>query len=534
MKIERIETNGEEQRIRQEFGVSELCAKVLACRCQDDEQIRQVLNPDLTLHPCQSPELTQILKRLDTARQRHEKVLIAGDYDADGLCATAIMKEALDRTGIVNGFYVPHRLNEGYGLSAQTVQLAREKGYSLILTVDNGVAAHPALALAKQLGVEVIVTDHHVIQQEPECLTLLHPSRMGRPWQYCCGAGVALQLSMAMTGPRKRPIMLAAIATIADMMPLWEENRILVRLGLKYLNERQFTAIEALNEKKCELWTEKEVAYQIVPKLNAAGRLAELCNINNIVRYLLLEDPAQIESAAAQIRQINQKRRQMSDKMTKTAMEQMHHEDPFHVIADKEFHEGIIGLVAGRIMNDTHRPTLVLAPSAQGYKGSVRSVPGLDIQTFFEDLRGYLIQFGGHAQAAGIEVAADQLEPLRQAILAKMKTLNLALQEPTLQVLPVSAQEINLAALHELDQLAPFGQQFEPVTFEVSGLTILQYAKMKEVYPKWQTTNGVDLIDAISFNRELDNPHPVSWIGQLQINRFRGREKCSILVETVE
>lgn len=271
MKIERIETNGEEQRIRQEFGVSELCAKVLACRCQDDEQIRQVLNPDLTLHPCQSPELTQILKRLDTARQRHEKVLIAGDYDADGLCATAIMKEALDRTGIVNGFYVPHRLNEGYGLSAQTVQLAREKGYSLILTVDNGVAAHPALALAKQLGVEVIVTDHHVIQQEPECLTLLHPSRMGRPWQYCCGAGVALQLSMAMTGPRKRPIMLAAIATIADMMPLWEENRILVRLGLKYLNERQFTAIEALNEKKCELWTEKEVAYQIVPKLNAAA-----------------------------------------------------------------------------------------------------------------------------------------------------------------------------------------------------------------------------------------------------------------------
>ena len=110
-------------------------------------------------------------QRLDTARQRHEKVLIAGDYDADGLCATAIMKEALDRAGIVSGFYIPHRLNEGYGLSAQTVQLARDKGYSLILTVDNGVAAHPALTLAKQLGVEVIVTDHHVIQQEPECLT---------------------------------------------------------------------------------------------------------------------------------------------------------------------------------------------------------------------------------------------------------------------------------------------------------------------------------------------------------------------------
>lgn len=113
MKIERIETHGEEQRIRQDFGVSELCAKVLACRCQDDEQIRQVLNQDLTLHPCQSPELTQILKRLDTARQRHEKVLIAGDYDADGLCATAIMKEALDRAGIVSGFYIPHRLTRG-------------------------------------------------------------------------------------------------------------------------------------------------------------------------------------------------------------------------------------------------------------------------------------------------------------------------------------------------------------------------------------------------------------------------------------
>ncbi|MFR0978556.1 MAG: DHHA1 domain-containing protein [Holdemania filiformis] len=397
-----------------------------------------------------------------------------------------------DRAGIVSGFF-PHR--QGYGLSAQTVQLARDKGYSLILTVDNGVAASCA-----DLANSWAWSDGHRSSRNPagpECLTLLHPTRMGKPWQYCCRPGWRCSCR-GDAGPRKRPIMLAAIATIADMMPLWEENRILVRLGLKYLNERQFTAIEALNEKKCELWTEKEVAYQIVPKLNAAGRLAELCNINNIVRYLLLEDPAQIESAAAQIRQINQKRRQMSDKMTKTAMEQMHPEDAFHVIADKEFHEGIIGLVAGRIMNETHRPTLVLAPSAQGYKGSVRSVPGLDIQVFFEDLRGYLIQFGGHAQAAGIEVAADQLEPLRQAILAKMETLDLALPEPTLQVLPVSAQEINLTALHELDQLAPFGQQFEPVTFEVSGLTILQYAKMKEVYPKWQTTNGVDLIDAIS------------------------------------
>ena len=178
------------------------------------------------------------------------------------------------------GFTFPTGLNEGYGLSAQTVQLAREKGYSLILTVDKRRGGASRAGLGETAGREVIVTDHHVIQQEPECLTLLHPSRMGRPWQYCCGAGVALQLSMAMTGPRKRPIMLAAIATIADMMPLWEENRILVRLGLKYLNERQFTAIEALNEKKCELWTEKEVAYQIVPKLNAAGRLAELCNIN--------------------------------------------------------------------------------------------------------------------------------------------------------------------------------------------------------------------------------------------------------------
>lgn len=534
MKLKRIELNDEYRRIQKEYGVSELCAMVLACRCDQDDQIRQVLNPDLTLHPCQSPEVMQILKRLDTARQRKEKVLIAGDYDADGLCATAILKEALDLSGIDNGFYIPHRLIEGYGLSPSTVRLASEKGYSLIMTVDNGVAAHEALAEARSAGIEVIVTDHHVIQQEPDCLVLLHPERMGKPWQHFCGAGVALQLALALNGMRKRPIMLAAIATIADMMPLWDENRTLVRLGLKYLNERQFNAVEQLSDRKIELWTEKEIAYQIVPKLNAAGRLAELCNVNNIVRYLLAKDPVQIEAMAAQIRQLNQKRRQMSEKMTKTAMDRLDPNDLFHVVADADFHEGIVGLVAGRIMNETHRPALVLAPSANGYKGSVRSVPGLDIQAFFDDLKPYLIQFGGHSQAAGIEVAADQLEPLKQAMLVKAGAMSFDWAEPVQEVLPIDARQITLPALHQLDQLAPFGQQFEPVLFEVRGLTVLQYVKLKEIYPKWQGTNGEEMIEAISFNRTLDNPHPASWIGQLQINRFRGHEKCSILVESVE
>ena len=522
------------EEIARQYHVSELCAKVLAARCQSDEQIVQVLNTDLSLHVCDSPEMISILKRLDSARQRGEKILIAGDYDTDGLCATAILKEAFDHAGIQCGFYIPNRRTEGYGLAASTVLKAKEKGYTLIITVDNGVAAHQALQQAQQCDMEVIVTDHHVIQSPVECSILLHPDNMGERWKYCCGAGVALQISMALSGPRKRPIMLAAIATIADMMPLWQENRVLVRLGLKYLNERQFTAIESLMEKPCEKWDEREIAFQIVPKLNAGGRLSEICNVNNIVRYLLAEDPVNIHNGALQIRQVNQKRRQLSDRMTKQALEQIDPSDSFHVVADESFHEGIVGLAAGRIMNQTHRPAMVLTRCEAGYKGSIRSVPGVDLQEFFSDLKGYLIQFGGHAQAAGVELAEDQLEPLKKAIAEKMENYKDRLEDPALEVLKISGKEISLEALHELEVLAPFGQKFEPVLFEVEDCTILNYSKMKDLYPKWMLNNGTDLIEAISFHKELDEPQPHSWIGQLQINRFRGHEKCSILVESIQ
>ncbi len=534
MKIKRMEVREQARRIAREYAVSELCAQVLACRCQNEDQIRQALSTDLTLEPCRSDALRQALQRLEQARDKGERILIAGDYDADGLCATAILKEALELAGMDCGYYIPHRLNEGYGLSAATVTLAAQKGYRLIITVDNGVAAHPALLRAKKLGIDVIVTDHHTIQQQPDCLVLLHPQTLGEPWQHCCGAAVALQLALALNGPRKRPIMLAALATIADMMPLWQQNRPLVRLGLKYLNQRQYAAVEALSDRRIEHWTEKEIAFQIVPKLNAIGRLADLCNANQIVRYLLLNDPVQIEAVSRQIRQINQKRRQMSERMTKTALEQIDPQDAFHFVADSSFHEGIVGLVAGRILNQTRHPTLVLAPSQHGWKGSARSLPGVDLQALFDGLQDCFLQFGGHAQAAGIEVRPDQLQPLRQALLQRIRQQPLPPQEAVLEVLPVEGSQITLEALHQLDQLAPFGQQFDPVLFEVRGLTVLDYTRMKETYPKWQTTNGTELIEAISFHRELDCPHPEAWIGSLTINRFRGQEKCSILVETVE
>lgn len=534
MKLQRVNLDDRYLAIQNQYQVSELCAKVLAFRQVNDQQIQQLLSTDLTLSKSNCPAMETIIARLQQAKTNHEKVLIAGDYDADGLCATAIMKEALDLYGVENGFYIPHRLNEGYGLSTTTVQLAKEKGYSLLITVDNGVAAQSALALAKQVGIDVIVTDHHVIVQEPECLVTLHPDRMEEQFQSSCGAGIALAVFNRLHGLRKRPIMLAAIATIADMMPLWNENRVLVRLGLKFLNERQFTAIEQLMDRKVELWTEKEIAYQIVPKLNAAGRLAEQCNVNNIVRYLICNDLVSIETMSSQIKQLNQTRRQMSEKMTKTALSMIDEEDCFHIIASEEFHEGIVGLIAGKIANETKRPTLVLAENKTGYKGSLRSVPGLDLQEFFNDLQPYLLNFGGHSQAAGIEVEKSQFELLKMAILTKMKQNDYQVEEVVKEVLPISLKQISLSGLHELDRLAPFGQQFESVLFEISDFTILQYTKMKEIYPKWKITDGNEILEAISFDRLQDNPTAHSLIGTLQINRYLGNEKCSVLVESTQ
>ena len=518
------------EEIRARWQIGNLAAKVLEHRNLTEKQIDDILNADAFLHDNDAACVKKAVERLQLAKIRNEKILIAGDYDCDGICATAIMKDAFDRFGIESGYYIPNRFKEGYGLNENTVSLAHDKGYSLIVTVDNGVTADKAIDLCRSLGMEILVTDHHTIQSELNWNLLVHPDLMDSQFQGLCGAGVALQISKALLGEIKEHVMLATIATIGDMMDVFYENRSLIKTGLRYLNERTFAPIERLCERQLTSWTEKEIAFQIVPKLNAIGRLADMVNANNVVRYLLVKDRVMIEAGAAQIKDINQQRRKLSKSMSDLALDMVSDENFICVVHD-EFHEGLLGLIANTISTSLHKPSVVFTRTETLYKGSVRSAGGLNLFDFFSDFEDTIAQFGGHAQAAGIQVLPEKMEEFRNKVSAKSASLELVEEKEQLWI---HSSDCSIENIEELERLRPYGHGFEAPNFMIDQLNVMGAQAMKNQYPKWNLSHPTCALEAISFSlpKESIEKQIVAFEGTLSINQFMSNKRAQILVNS--
>lgn len=518
------------EEIMARWQIGSLAAKVLEHRNLTEDQIDDVLNADPFLHDNHASCVQKAVQRLKLAKERKEKILIAGDYDCDGICATAIMKDTLDRFGIECGFYIPNRFKEGYGLNENTVRLAYEKGYRIILTVDNGVAADKAIDLCRSLNMEIIVTDHHTIVDQLNWNLLVHPDLMDAQFKGMCGAGVALQISRALLPEIKEHVMMAAIATIGDMMEVFHENRSLIKTGLIYLNERTFLPIERLCERQINTWTEKDIAFQIVPKLNAIGRLADMVNANNVVRYLLAKDRLTIEAGASQIKEINQVRRKLSKSMSDMALGMMEDANFICVVHD-EFHEGLLGLIANTISTSLNKPSVVFTKAESTYKGSVRSAGKLNLFDFFEDFGDLIVQFGGHAQAAGIQVLPDKMEAFQKKL--SQKSSSLVIEEEK-EALWIHSVDCSIENIEELERLRPYGHGFEAPEFVIDQLTMIGAQAMKNQYPKWTLAHPTCGLEAISFSlpKESIEKQIIAFEGNLSINQFMSVKKAQILVNS--
>lgn len=533
MKIVELDITNKDN-IKEQYQLSDLCAKVLASKNLNDDEIEELLEEPALEDPMSVQGMQLIVNRVNKAKQNHEKVLVCGDYDADGICATTILYETLGRYGIEAGFYIPNRFKEGYGLSVRTVEMAKRKGYSLLITVDNGVKAFDALNKAEELNIDVILTDHHAMDDTPlSCLYLLHPQHMGDAFQYLCGAGVALEISRALIGDNIDYIVLACVASIGDMMPLWKETRAIVKLGIQYLNEGYMKPIQLLSSDYNPVWDETAVAFQIVPKLNATGRLADMANTNNTVRYLLLRNPEQLKKVAGQINYLNTQRKEMSQQMSDYARSLIT-ADEFQVLYDETFHEGMVGLVAGKLSEELQKPVMVLAKQGESMKGSIRSYGDLDLTTFFQDFDG-LNAYGGHKAAAGIGLNFEKLDALKTYINEKMKTITLS-TEKLCEVISVSSSEISLKEVESLQCLKPFGQGFSSPLFKVDGLHITARKQLSnQQHVKFVTAEEVDCMkfqasDEYERSKLLEAP---SFIGEININRFRSNKKVNIIVDTM-
>ncbi len=536
MRINQVDTSGYEQ-LCQTYGLQGLAAKVCVAHQLSHAQIEELLKTKSLCDPNQANGVHKIIQRLTLAKQQGEHVLVCGDYDADGICATTILYDALKRFGIACGYYIPNRFKEGYGLHRTTIDLAKQKGYSLLITVDNGVKCLDELMYCQQVGIEVIVSDHHTMDGEVPCAYLLHPSLMGEPFTTLCGAGVALQLARALIGEVPEHVVLACVASIGDVMPLWQETRSIVKMGLRYLNEGVCLPIQALAKGDGSAWDVRKIAFQVVPKLNTTGRLADQINVNQTVRYLLMSEASQIAVVAQQIDQYNQQRRSMSNRMCEQATHLIQDDVSFQVLYDESFHEGLSGLVAGKLVEQTQCCVAVFANGQNDLlKGSIRSFGEVDLRNFFQDCPFEIVAYGGHQAAAGITIHKQDLGALREFVANKMTQIAVTPNDVQVDAIPCRMEELSVDAVAQLTKLAPFGEGFPQPLFYIDRYPIKALRQLSGgKHLKWESLAQVD---ALYFNakdvyaRYKDHTE-LAFLGTLAINEYRNEKKVNIFINEV-
>ena len=473
--------------------ISPVVADVLHRRGIDDaEAARRFLHPQLTdiLPPETLPGASQAASRIHTAVQRGEKIVIFGDYDVDGIAGVSILWHCLRLAGAEPGFYIPHRLEEGYGVSAEAIEALANEGAKLIITVDCGVTAIAPARLARQRGVDLIVTDHHLPQagedgrpQLPEAL-LVHPgiSEKGCP-PYAnpnlSGAGVAFKLAWAIAQrasnaekvkPEFRDFLvdatgLAALGTVADVVPLTGENRIIAHYGLRGLPQSRLAGLRALIQsagltgKKLDGY---DIGFKLAPRLNAIGRMG---HARLAVELLTRAAPQEAVRIAANLEQQNRARQTLERKITEEAMhmvvDQRQNTDAIRaiVLASPDWHAGVIGIVASRIVEEFGRPTIMIAMNGGGGQGSGRSIRNFPLHEVLASCREHLLAYGGHSMAAGLRIAPDKVDAFRAAIQERAGLLlTPADLRPKLHIDDVvELNELDGQLVADLARLEPFG-----------------------------------------------------------------------------
>ncbi len=458
---------------------------------RDEESVKRFLNPSLGhLHePFGLPDMERAVERLLDAQRRGDRVLVHGDYDVDGVTGTALLLRGLHRLGIDADFYLPHRMKDGYGLTAKAIDAAKESGASLILTVDCGITAVEEARMAGKAGIDLLITDHHEPGENlPQALAVVDPKRGDStyPFAELAGVGVAYKLLEALSRrlgeplePLQADLDLVALGTIADVAPLIGENRVFARFGLEEISKASKPGLAALLEVSRlagKSITATNVAFGLAPRLNASGRMADS---KQALELLLSTDLEEARSLAVKLDQHNRNRRQTEDVILEQARILAEHEikerNPRVLVCYRsDWHEGVIGIVASRLVDDYYRPTILLAEKEGRLKGSARSVPGFHLYEALLAVREYLVTFGGHEVAAGLVMEKAKLKDFTQAINEHAATYPGSVFEPRLRLeAEVELGDFDSETREFFERFRPFGMGNPQPCFATSGLEVV-------------------------------------------------------------
>lgn len=527
----------EARALSDQLGLSEPVAVTLVRRgYRTPEQARSFLAA-ADSHPPEAFEGMDVaVAQIRAAIEAGRRITVHGDFDVDGVCATTLTISTLRELGADCDWFIPNRIEDGYGLSADNVRRLADRGTSLLLTVDCGITSVGEVALARELGMDVIVTDHHQPAEGlPDC-TILHPEVSNYPFKSLCGTAVAWKLACALRGAEAvEDLDLVALATVADVVPLVGENRALVKKGLAEIRRAQRPGMRALLEAaKCEpeRLDEGDLGFRLAPRINAAGRLYRA---DAGVELFLTEDESRAEAIATELSRANSERR-ATEREVDAAAEAARRDLPDRlrdahgfVVAGRDWHPGVVGIVASRLVERHHRPAVVISLDEDGSgRGSGRSIPGFDLLAALEACSEHLEGFGGHRAAAGLQIRAEKLEAFQEAFAAHADEVLSA--EDLRRVEKVDAivggVGLGLELAEELKQLAPFGMGNPGVRLLVPSARVTNVRAMGEgKHARFNLHSGSHRALGVAFGRPslgVEDEDVLDASVRLELNHWNG------------
>ena len=543
------------KKISEKFGVSELVATIIANRgIVNDDDIEIFLNPTRNnfYDPFDLPDMKKAIERIEKAIENKEKTIIYGDYDVDGITSITVLKKFLEERGLETDYYIPNRLDEGYGLNNDAIEKFAKDNYTLMITVDCGISGNKEIDLANKLGIETIITDHHEpMSVLPNAYAIIDPKREDNkyPFRHLAGVGVVFKLIQAISIHMKldakeylKYLDIVCVGTISDIVPLFGENRVIAKLGMKLVEVTRNIGLKSLlKESGYKEVTSTAISFGLAPRINACGRMGKA---EEALKLFLTDDYDVARRITDELNRFNKERQEKEKVILEEALEKIEKEhmndNNALVVSGKDWHHGVIGIVASKITEMFYKPSILLSIEDGIAKGSGRSIEGFDLHNALCECDDLLQKYGGHEMAVGLSLPKENLQKFSERIKEISKNIDLEQLIPVIKIDKIlTSKDLEIENIETLKMLEPFGEGNKNPLFVIKNAKITSIRALSEgKHLKVAVNVDGKNIDVIGFKMgelvdELLIGDKIDIAGTIDINYFNGVRSIQVVLKNV-